>query len=170
VETETVELKNGTRVVIRPIGPGDGPRLRAAYGRLSPQSQYRRFLTPKPHLSDAEVHYFVDVDGDRHFALVATLSDDPEAIAGVVRFVRLADDPGTAEFSVVVGDDLHRQGLATELLQRLMAAAQSRGIERMRATVLADNEPALRLVRGLTRHARYRRLGIIDEIDFDLAA
>jgi protein lysine acetyltransferase len=166
---DTVRLKNGTEVTIRPIEPGDGPRLRDGYGRLSSQSQYRRFLAAKPHLSDAEVHYLVDVDGDRHFALVATLSQDPDRIVGVVRFVRLAEDPHTAEFSVVVGDALHRQGLASALLKRLMAAAQSRGIKRLRATVLADNEPAQRLVRGLSRPARHRSLGPVDEIDLELA-
>jgi RimJ/RimL family protein N-acetyltransferase len=165
---DKVRLNNGTRVVIRPIGPRDGRRLRDAYGRLSPLSRYRRFLTPKPYLSDSEVHYLVEVDGQRHFALVATPVDDPEQIVGVARFVRLAEEPGTAEFAVVVGDPLHRQGLATALLQRLMAAASERGVERLRATMLADNEPAHRLVRGLSRPATHRRLGTIDEIDLEL--
>jgi RimJ/RimL family protein N-acetyltransferase len=167
---DKVRLKNGTEVVIRPIGPGDGPRLRAAYGRLSPISRYRRFLAAKPHLSDSDVHYLVDVDGQNHFALVATLAGDPEQIVGVVRFVRLAEDPRIAEFSVVVGDPFHRQGLATALLRRLIDAAPERGVERLRATMLAENEPAHRLVTGLSSRHTLRRAGPVDEIDLELAA
>jgi hypothetical protein len=48
---DKLRLKCGTEVTIRPIQPGDGPRLRAAYGRLSPLSRYRRFLAAKPYLS-----------------------------------------------------------------------------------------------------------------------
>jgi RimJ/RimL family protein N-acetyltransferase len=167
---DKVSLRSGTEVVIRPIGPADGPRLRDAYGRLSPISRYRRFLAPKPHLSASEVHYLVDVDGRNHCALVATLADDPDQIVGVARFVRLAEDPRAAEFSVVVGDPLHRQGLATALLQRLIELARDRGIARLRATILAENQPALRLVSGLSPHPTQRRVGAVNEIDLDVAA
>ena len=39
--------------MIRPIAADDGPRLRAAYDRLSSESKYRRFLAPKPHLTNS---------------------------------------------------------------------------------------------------------------------
>jgi RimJ/RimL family protein N-acetyltransferase len=167
---DKVRLKNGTEVVIRPISPADGPGIQAAYRRLSPESRYRRFLAPKPYLRDSEATYLVDVDGQDHYALVAVLADRPRVIVGVVRFVRLRDEPQAAEFSVVVGDPYHRQGLATALLTRLMDAAREHGIERFRATMLADNEPAQRLVTGLSPRTHIRRRGTIDEIDVDLQA
>jgi RimJ/RimL family protein N-acetyltransferase len=165
-----VRLKNGTEVLIRPIRHGDASGLQAAYRRLSPQSRYRRFLAPKPYLRESEVTYLVDVDGNDHYALVAVLADAPRIIVGVVRFVRLRDEPQAAEFSVVVGDPYQRQGLATALLIRLMEVARERGIERFRATMLADNEPAHRLVTGLSPRTHIRRRGTIDEIDVELNA
>jgi RimJ/RimL family protein N-acetyltransferase len=166
-----MRLHSGREVVIRPIEPGDGPALQAAYDRLSPLSKYRRFLAPKPHLTNADTRYLVQVDGQEHVALVATRADDPSWILGVGRFVRLPEDPKTAEFAVVVGDASQREGLATALLQQLSEAASALGITRFRATVLAENIPANRLVRGLPGHvAAERHVGPIREIEVELAA
>src|SRR2546421_2914393 len=130
---EGVRLASGTEVVIRPMRADDGDRLRAAYERLSAQTKYRRFLAPKPSLSKADVRYLVEVDGSSHVALVATAADDPERIVAVGRFVRLAEDPQTAEVAIVVGDRFQGEGLGSELLERLAEAARRSGIDRLQA-------------------------------------
>jgi RimJ/RimL family protein N-acetyltransferase len=166
-----IRLPTGREAVIRPIEPGDGPALQAAYDRLSPLSKYRRFLAPKPHLTSADTRYLVQVDGQDHVALVATRVDDPGWILGVGRFVRLPEDPKTAEFAVVVGDPFQREGIATALLRELSEAASALGITRFRATVLAENVPANRLVQGLPgRVAAERHAGPVHEIEVELAA
>src|SRR5436309_2378225 len=137
---DTFTLRGGKEVSIRPIRADDGLRLQLAYDRLSPESKYRRFLAPKPHLTNADTNYLVRVDGVDHFALIATADDDQQAILGVVRFVRLPEDPQMAEFAIVVADEYQREGLGTELLARLRRAALERGIARLRATTLAENE------------------------------
>ncbi len=167
---DTFRLRDGTEVAIRAIRPDDGPRISAAYERLSPQSRYGRFLVAKPYLSSAEVEYLVDIDRANHFALVATLLDDPDEIVGVARFVRLPEAPAAAEFAVVIGDPWQSQGLASELLTRLARAAPAYGIERFHATMLADNVRAHRLVRGLGGASSLRRRGTLDELEIDLAA
>src|ERR1700737_1247073 len=118
-----MRLRDGTEVEIRPIRPEDRRRLQLAYSHLSPETQYRRFLTIKPSLTEADTDYLVDVDGLDHCALVAIAVDNPEWILGVARYVRLHDDPRKAEFAVVVGDPWQGQGLGTELLERLGDAA-----------------------------------------------
>jgi RimJ/RimL family protein N-acetyltransferase len=167
---DTVRLSDGTDVAIRPIRPDDGPRLSAAYDRLSPEARYRRFLGPKPHLNASEVRYLVDVDGANHIALVATLVDHPDQIIGVARCVRLREDQRAAEFAVVIGDPWQGEGLASEMLGRLVRAAGDRGIDRLRAIMLADNEPAHRLVRHLAHPQTVSRRGAVNEIEVDLAA
>lgn len=168
---ELVRLKNGREVLIRPIRPDDGARLQVAHDRLSPLTRYRRFLASKPRLSPTEVRYLVDIDGSSHVALIATSPDDTGWILAVGRFVRLADEPTAAEFAIVVADHIQGQGLGTELLERLADAAVACGITRFRATMLAENEPAHRLVRRLARRqARTRRGGPVEEIEIDLAA
>jgi acetyltransferase len=168
---EQVTLRSGREVLIRPIHPDDGPRLRMGYRALSPESQYQRFLALKPTLTDSEVRYLVEVDGTDHFALVAMTTRSPEWIIAVARFVRAADDPEAAEFAIVVGDPYHGEGLGSELLERLADAAIDRGIRRLRATALADNVAIHKLVRRLAgRLAQERHFGPVDQIEVDLGA
>jgi protein lysine acetyltransferase len=157
--------------VIRSIRPDDGPRLQRAYLRLSPQSRYQRFMISKPRLTEADTRYLVEVDGQDHVALVAVDANDPESIIGVARFVRGRDDRDRAELAVVVGDPFQGEGLGTELVRRLAVAARERGIERLTATMLAQNPTAHRLVGDLSdRELRVRSLGEVDEVEVDLGS
>lgn len=164
-------MQSGREVIIREIRPEDGPWLKAGYRALSPETQYRRFLGSKPRLTDTDVRYLTDVDGHDHFALVATTTSAPDWIIAVARFVRLAQDPDAAEFAIVVGDPYQREGLGTELIERLASAATARGVRRFRATVLSENEAIHKLTRRLAgRLARERHLGEVDEVEVELAA
>jgi RimJ/RimL family protein N-acetyltransferase len=168
---DTVRLHSGKVVAIRPIRPDDRLPLSAAYDRLSPESKYRRFLSAKPHLTSADMDYLVGVDGVDHVALIAVSDDDEQAILGVVRFVRLPEDSQMAEFAIVVGDEHQGQGLGTELLARLKQSAIERGITRFRATTLADNEAAHRLVHTLSDSVGPpRSSGPVHELEVDLAS
>jgi RimJ/RimL family protein N-acetyltransferase len=168
---ERVQLQSGREVEIRPIRATDGPALGAAYDRLSPRSKYNRFLAPKPHLSSSEVRYLVDVDGFHHLALIATPSDDPGAIVAVARLVRLPEERHTAEFAVVVADAYQRQGLASALLVRLARAARESGISRIRATILAENRAAQRLMEHVpAREISKRHNGPVKELELELAS
>jgi len=168
----TYRLRNRTEVKIRAIRPDDGQRLQIAYASLSKESKYRRFLAPKPHLTSADTEYLVNVDGINHVALVAIAAQDPETIVGVARFVRQQDDPELGELAIVVGDELQRQGLGSELLRRLSRRAVSVGVRRLRGTMLAENRPAHRLVRGAAGtggEIRERPQGYIHEIEVELS-
>ncbi|TMM02028.1 MAG: GNAT family N-acetyltransferase [Actinobacteria bacterium] len=168
---ETVTLRSGREIVIRPIRPDDGQRLRMGYRALSAQSQYQRFLALKPRLTDADVRYLVEVDGTNHYALVAATTSSPDWIIAVARFVRAADDPEAADFAIVVGDPYQGEGLGSELLELLADAAITRGIRHFRASALAENVAVRKLVRRLAgRLARERHFGPVDEFEVDLAA
>lgn len=168
---ERVRLSSGREVLIRPIRISDGPGLQAAYERLSPESKYRRFLAPKPYLSASDARYLVELDGTNHYALVATRVDRPDWIIAVGRFVRLIEDPGAAELAIVVGDPFQREGLATEIIERLIEAATERGITRFAATALAENQAARGLIRSIRPGSvRSRRHGTLEEFDVQLAA
>src|SRR5829696_1025369 len=149
-------LRDGTRIAIRSVEPGDRPRLTAALARLSRESVRRRFLAAKPSLSSTELRYLTEVDGSDHLALVAVSADDPEQILGVARCVRVAPGADTAEFAIVVGDRLQRQGLGTLLGRELAAAAARGGIRRFTATALADNVAVGRLLDGLATRVEHR--------------
>ena len=99
---ETVQLSDGQRVQLRPMRSTDKQLLLEGFERMSPDSRYARFMAPKATLSDRELRYLTEVDGIDHFALGAIrrhLVSKPEGV-GSARFVRLSDEPDTAEAAV----------------------------------------------------------------------
>src|SRR2546423_14265847 len=98
---EVISLRCGRQVAIRPIRADDGHRLSAAYDRLSPESKYRRFLAPKPHLTSSDTQYLVRVDGRDHVALIAISIEQPELILGVARLPPSPEDPTLADLAVL---------------------------------------------------------------------
>lgn len=138
-------LRDGERIVLRPIRPEDRDELAAGMRRLSPESRYRRFFSPTSELTAAQLSYLTDVDHHDHEALVAVEPDTGRGI-GVARFVRLPGDPELAEVAVAVADSWQGRGVATALLDRLTQRAREEGVRRFSAEVLAENRPMLELI------------------------
>ncbi len=85
-----VVLTDGGTAHLRPIRPDDADLLRAFYARLSPESIYYRFFSPRPRLTDREVEHFTTVDYVDRVALIATIGD---TMVAVVRYDRLGRRP-----------------------------------------------------------------------------
>ena len=165
------QLRDGTRVLIRPIRPSDKHRLTAGLRRLSERTIRLRFLAAKPRLSAAELRYLTEVDGHDHIALVAVLADDPETLVAVARCVRLSDRPDTAEMAIVVADPLQGLGLGRRLAQLLADEARAAGVQRFAATMAGDNVAAQRVMRTITERLEGRWVGGgVRELIGDLAA
>jgi RimJ/RimL family protein N-acetyltransferase len=143
---ESAPLRDGSSVLIRPIGSGDRELLQAGFERLSERSRYMRFQSPLAGLSDRQLSYLTAVDHHDHEALVGVDPDTGDLVA-VARFVRV--DDGVAECAIVVADDWQGRGVATTLLDRLVDRAREEGIERFTALLLAENNEALRLLERL---------------------
>ena len=162
-------LREETRVWVRPIDRDDKAALSAGLGELSDLSVYRRFLTPKPSFSASELRYLTEVDGRDHVAFVA--EDVRGRLVAVGRWVRLADDPSTAEAAIVVADHLQGLGLGSLLADLLARRAVCQDVRRFTATMLSDNPPAHRLMARLATHLDRRHAGWgADEMVVDLAA
>jgi RimJ/RimL family protein N-acetyltransferase len=133
-------LRDGTRVVLRPLKAEDRDLVVAAFDRLSPRSRYRRFLSPTPRLTSSLLDFLMNVDDADHFAVVA-LTDEAgtPTVVGISRYVRLAD-PRAAEAAVTVIDDYQGQGAGAFLLDAIVLAARERGVERFEGLVLAENQ------------------------------
>jgi GNAT superfamily N-acetyltransferase len=141
---QAITLKDGSEVRVRPLEMGDGPELAAAVARLSPESRYRRFLSPVPRVTPSLLRSLTDVDHHSREALVAF---DPVSRRGlgVARWGVLVDDPGIAEVAVAVADAKQRLGLASALLCLLLERARAEGLREARASTLGTNRAALRL-------------------------
>lgn len=145
-------LGSGVRVGV--IGPGDKEALAEAFGRLSPESRYMRFFSPRARLSQSDLKYLTEVDHYDHEALVAR--DDGGAIVAVARYVR-TDPPEQAEVAVVVGDAWQGRGIASGLLARLVGRARLAGITHFQALILGENAGAIELFSELGESAPRRR-------------
>ena len=134
-----VVLSDGGTVHVRPVRPTDADRLVAFHGRLSHQSVYYRFFSPRPRLSQDDVTRFTTVDYDDRMALVALLGDDLIGIASYDRW------PGRreAEVAFTVDDEHQGRGVATVLLEHLAVIARSHGMTRFTAEVLPENRKML---------------------------
>ena len=62
-------LRDGRTIEIRALKAEDQAGLIAVHRRSSAQSRYGRFFSFKPHFSDQEIAYFLNVDFLNHVAL-----------------------------------------------------------------------------------------------------
>ena len=141
-----IELRDGSRVEVRPIEPEDRDALAAGFERLSPEARYRRFFSGISRLRERDLEYLTNVDHRRHEAIVAF---DPESgeLVGVARYVKTGDE--VAEPAMVVADAWQGRGLASRLLDDLSEAARKNGVRRFEAPVLADNHEAMGVLKRL---------------------
>lgn len=123
-------------VWFRSLGPDDGELLDQIMDGMSPQSRYQRYHGPKPRLTSADRRYLTSVDERNHFGLVALAPEGTPV--GVVRAVRLKDDPLAAELGIEVVDAWQSQGVGTTLIARIARRAAGVGIERLVARVLDE--------------------------------
>ena len=151
--TDALMLADGTRLRIRPIRREDREGLAALFARLTPESRYRRFLSPKHELTPRELAFFTDIDHVGHEAIVA-LDQRDGSIVGVGRYVHVGDRAGVAEVAVVIADELQSLGIGTELATRTVRRARVNGFTLLTATTLWENRPARALLRRLGFRAR----------------
>lgn len=146
---ETVALRDGTAVTIRPIRPDDAHGLQALFYRLSPESISLRFLGQPKELPYEQARQLANVDYQKRMALVATREQGGEEhIIAVARYaVDPAGQPDLAEAAIVVEDEYQNRGLGTLLLIRLVAYAQAHGIRAFMAAVHHDNAQIMRFIR-----------------------
>jgi RimJ/RimL family protein N-acetyltransferase len=165
-----IRARDGTQLYVRHVKPRDEEMIARAWLDLSEESQRKRFLAPKPRLTLRDLRYLTEIDGHDHVALVALRLDDPSRLVAVARYVRLADDPETAEIAVTVADYMQGKGVGKTLGVLLADEARGRGIKRFSASVLTDNEPALRLIRSMTERLQSRTDHGVRDLVADLAA
>ncbi len=155
-EGTTHRLTDGTLIRVRALRPEDRDKLRNGFARLSPESKYRRFFSAPATLSEATLDYLTQTDGRNHVAIGAELGDagaDTSYGIGIARFVRLAEDPTTAEAAVAVIDEMQHRGVGRLLLGELVRAAREREVTTFVCHVLPENEPIKSLLQQLDDQA-----------------
>ncbi len=168
-DARTIELRDGTKLQLRPIVPEDEPLLHEAVASMSERTVYFRFFSPIKRLSDALAHRLAVVDYHDRFAIVATTHrpNGRERIVGVARYDR-ARDTEVAEVALAVIDEFQRRGLGGVLLGELARVARVEGIKSFQLIVLPENSEMLGLLRKMGWIHQAKLSGGMYEISFDI--
>lgn len=146
-----VRFRDGTDAFVVPLVAANRDALRHEYEHLSLRTRSGRFLAAVPLLTETMLDHLVDdVDGVDHVALVAMVTDEDgtEVPVGLARIIRYPDDPRAADLGVTVVDEWQGRGVATALLEVLMAHRPD-GVECIRTVTRADNPASLAMLRAL---------------------
>ncbi len=137
-ESGTEELRDGSRVTIRPIRRQDVDLERRFIEELSPQARRFRFLCSMKTPSDALLRQLTDIDSQRDAAFIALVGENGgQREIGVARFSGMPD--GQAEVAVTVCDEWQHKGLGTALMKRLIELARRRGVSGLYSVDASDN-------------------------------
>ncbi len=140
------QLPDGSPLLFRPLERSDAGIIAEAFKHLSPASRYTRFFQQISELSQAQLRYLTEVDQVDHVAWVAGRPGDPGEGIGIVRWIRLKEDPAIAEVAVTVIDEYQKNGIGRTLLMVAGKSAREHGIERFRAWVIGENRATLHML------------------------
>ena len=137
---ETIHLKDGRELILRPVLAEDEPALQRGLAKLTPEQIRLRFFTPIKALTHLQAARFTQIDYDREMALVLaepTIPGKAEVFGGV----RIMADPDNerAEYAIIVRHDMTGMGLGSLLMQRIIDYARTRGIGEIFGDVLREN-------------------------------
>jgi len=159
-----VVLRDGGVAHLRPITPRDAEALQRMHVAQSAESNFLRFFTPMPKLTEKLLQQFTQVDHTNQVAIVALIGGE---IVGLANYDRVAGQQAEVAFNV---SDAHQgRGLGSVLLEHLAAAARERGIYRFVADILPQNRKMLAVFReagySVTDHFDHGVIALAFDID-----
>jgi acetyltransferase len=146
-------MKDGEKVLIRPIRPEDEPLIVDFHQKLSERSVYMRYFQPLK-LSQRTAHERLTricfIDYDRELALVVERKT-PEGNREIVSVSRMSKLHGRseAELAVIVRDEFQAKGLGTELYRQMISIARIEKLAKVSAVMLGDNHEMRSMVQKL---------------------
>ncbi len=140
-------MKEGTPVTLRPIKPEDEPLWHRMLKTFSEETIRFRFFRHIGEITHEFATRYCFIDYEREIAIVAEIEEDGER--KLIGVGRLTSDPNLeeAELAVVVGDPWQGRGVGSLLTDYCIEIARERGIKRIVAEMLPDNEIILNMLR-----------------------
>jgi acetyl coenzyme A synthetase (ADP forming)-like protein len=132
-------LRDGYRVLLRPIEKSDVPLWLAFISRVSTHTKYIRFHNVPKEMSKEDAIRYCTVDYNTSFAYVAEIGkgQDREIIA-IARYHRLPNKR-SADVAFAIEDAYQNIGLGTKLIEALVNVARENDISIFEADVLGQN-------------------------------
>ena len=175
--TNTAEFRadNGLPIRLRPMRPSDAPRLIELFEHMSSESRYLRFNLP---LADPDPKWLeeqaaelaaIDPAEGRGWLAFADLPGAPDTVVGGIRLI-WGEERKTAEVALTVRDDLHGQGIGTQMLRWVAEAAYRQGVHTLIGVAQSRNAPLWHSLQRLDVPLTRKREGAYTRIEIDLHA
>ncbi|WP_440074299.1 N-acetyltransferase family protein [Streptosporangium sp. OZ121] len=130
-------------VQLRLLGHEEIQPVLDVFHGMSQRSRFLRFMTPMPRLPGSILRALVDVDQDKHVAMVAMVDD---RTVGLGRYMMTGRK--RAEVGLAVIDEYQARGIGRTLLDGLVAYGTIRGMEAFTFSTHFENRAALKLIRA----------------------
>lgn len=146
---ETVTLRDGQPILLRPILPEDEPIHAQFINSVSKEDLYNRFFSDVGEFNHEALANLTQIDYDREMAFVAVAFDDNgPSIIGVSRAL-ITPDNSDAEFAILVRSDLKGKGLGKVLMQKIISYCQAKGTKQISGMTMPTNRGMLSLAQSL---------------------
>ena len=167
-ETEVL-LKDGSRILLRPIRRDDTERWLAFFQRQSQQTKYLRFQRDPGEMGPEGALRFCTVDYRNTFALVGEVQKEQrKEIVAIGRYYRLPDKR-SARVVFAIEDAYHGKGIGTQLIERLANVARDNGIAIFEGDVLAENERMMSVLKDYGFHIESELRGGVYHVNIAIA-
>lgn len=144
-EEREFELKNKTKIVVRPSKASDVRGLQDLFHKLPPGDIYTRFFRNLKCLSVSEAEHLCNVDYKQEMAFVVTVGEREKETIIASAFYKGNPSTNMADVAYMVSHEWQGMGLGTILQQRMSEYAKSNGLKGFTADILAENTAMLKL-------------------------
>jgi len=144
-----VSVRDGRLVHVRAVDATDEAELVQAFGRLTAEARYMRFMGSVGELDVMRLRKSIATFPEGGIGIVATVPADDgiDIVGSAVYFIE--EDRTRCEFAIIVASGFAGVGLATTLMTALIDTAKRQGLREMEGFVFAVNQPMLSLARRL---------------------
>ena len=142
-----VELRDGTKVLARPVRPEDEPLYGPFFSAVTQHDLRLRFFAPVKEFAHTFIARFTQIDYARAMAFIA-IEEASGKMLGVVRLHADANHE-SGEYAILVRSDLKGRGLGYLLMQMMIEYARADGLKTIEGQVLSENTAMLAMCREL---------------------
>jgi len=139
------ELRDGTKIFVRPLRPEDEPLYAPFLAAVTQQDLRLRFFAPVKEFGHTFVARFTQIDYARAMAFIA-IEESSGNMLGVVRLHADANYE-RGEYAILVRSDLKGRGLGYLLMQMIIDYARAEGLHAIERQVLGENTAMLAMCR-----------------------
>jgi len=138
-------LKDGGKVLLRPIKPEDEPLIYELFNTFSEETMRFRFFHVIKNITHEMLASYCNIDYSREITIVAERS--PKGSRKILGMARLVVEPDgeRGEIAIVVGDPWQNRGLGTRLLDHIINVGKDMGLKTIFGEILAENTRMIHL-------------------------